>query len=60
MNKHTRQTWEYPDVRSVRRPQPHSDRVPVPVYEDPEAELGSEDDSDESLEKTFLPAQEPQ
>lgn len=40
MKKCNRSSWNYPDLASARRPRPHSDTVPIPIYQGPQAELG--------------------
>src|SRR5438132_8113040 len=32
INKSNRSKWNYPDLASARRPVPHSDEVPIPVF----------------------------
>ena len=31
-NRYKKQKWEYPDLESARRPVPHGEEVPVPVF----------------------------
>ena len=33
MNCNNRRKWIYPDLESARRPVPHSDEVPIPVFD---------------------------
>lgn len=34
INKNTRHKWKYPNISSARRPIPHSENVPVPVFQE--------------------------
>ena len=33
INRNNRKKWKYPDLESARQPIPHSDEVPIPVYD---------------------------
>ena len=33
VNRNNRRKWIYPDLESARRPVPHSDEVPIPVFD---------------------------
>ena len=33
INRNNRRKWKYPDLESARRPVPHSDEVPIPVFD---------------------------
>ena len=55
INKYNRKEWDYPDVKSARRPQAHSDQVDVPLYENPEAAPSGVDDHERRTDDFFPP-----
>jgi hypothetical protein len=50
-NRNKKKTWTYPNLESARRPVPHSQDIPVPIYKElpSESEYSPTDDSQMSI-----------
>ena len=50
INRNNRRKWIYPDLESARRPVPHSDEVPIPVFDHLTELIESSDESISSVD----------